>query len=116
MVRTENLEHIHARLTPISSRVYGGYRKTLGPYEVIVDGSDTTQQFMGYSVGDAEQADALLFHQGNLKDGNHHLEIANISRDKSRPVLDINRVSDLKMRTYVIRSHASLGHISEQRL
>ena len=59
-----------------------------------MDGSaERARDYMGYRTGDAEEADALLFRGVGLGDGDHQLEIVNISNDTGRPVLDINRVS-----------------------
>ncbi|KAI0337142.1 hypothetical protein BDW22DRAFT_1340393 [Trametopsis cervina] len=73
------------------TRVHGGYRSRLGPYQVVVD-SHVVAEFAGYQRGDIEATDAVLFNSTGLRTGPHILEIINTSDDANRPVLDINRI------------------------
>lgn len=49
----------------------------------------------GYTPGDEENYDAVLFYKDNLTPGNHHIEIVNIGEDPGGGVLDIERVGSL---------------------
>lgn len=73
------------------SRVYGGYRERLGPYQVLLDGREAFVS-SGYAPGASEDYDAVLFSSTDIQPDVHTLEIVNTGKDPSQAVLDINRV------------------------
>ena len=80
-------QHACERAPLTARRVYGGRRRRLGAYRVVLDGH--AREYGGFRAGEDERADAVLYANASLPAGYHALELVNVAK---AGVLDLNRV------------------------
>ena len=75
-------------------RIYGGSRRGLGPYSVVMD-NKAPGEYPGFVEGQEERFDGVLYQAKGLQPENHQIEIINTSNQELQNALTISHVSSV---------------------